>query len=370
MHVLMVNRYFYPYLGGVEFHILNLTQELLRLGCQVTVACRRRPGESASETFRGICVRRARTLRDLASVLDDSVDVVHVHMPRNAFAFAGLYLARRRGIPTVFTPHCFYPSDAPIKAGLKALIDSSATPMMFRMSDATINLTEQDRRDATSRGLAISRSLIIPNSVRLRELASVNAVDFRERATLPPAFLLHVGRFDAIKHIDFLIRAHRRLAPLGLALIGQDRGTLASARRLVDTLGLTRSVRLLERATFAELCGAYQQASALVMASEYEGLPTVILESMYFGTPVVAAGVGGIPYVVTDGSIGRVYPWGDEDAYVRAVQQVLEAGATDAHRSRDVVAERYSWEANAPKVLALYRTLVERRLADGQKVSQ
>jgi glycosyltransferase involved in cell wall biosynthesis len=117
---------------------------------------------------------------------------------------------------------------------------------------------------------------------------------------------------------------------------------------------LEERVRVVESASSEDLCGAYTQASALVLASTYEGLPTVILEAMYFGCPVVASAVGGIPYVLENESFGLTYPLRDQEEYVSSVRAVLRRSRDSFSRGRDAVCAKYSWEMNAAKIAAVY----------------
>jgi glycosyltransferase involved in cell wall biosynthesis len=350
----MANRFFYPFLGGVEFHILNLSLCLVELGHSVTIACRHAEGHPPRGRFRGLDVCRVRGYRELDALLDEGFDIVHAHMPRNLFSLASLWSARRRRIGTVLTPHCFYPSTDRMRAAAKYVADRTLTRAMLRLADATVNLTPNDQRDALRCGMPPVRSRIVPNSVRMRELEALEVVDFRAKHDLPERFLVHVGRFDPVKNIDFLVRAHHRIDGVGLVLIGQEDGELARIRRLIDELGAQATIRIVERAGFAELCGAYRQASALVMASSYEGLPTVFLEAMYFGCPVVAARVGGVPYVLDGDGVGAMFTLHDEDGYVEATRSVLSRGRAACAAGRDRVAARYAWETNARSIAAIY----------------
>jgi glycosyltransferase involved in cell wall biosynthesis len=371
MRVLFVNQFFYPYLGGVEFHVQHLGVELQRLGCDVTVAyggpataARVGAGVPPAPTeFRGMALRPLPGPRALGPLLREGFDVVHAHMPRNAWTLAAAFFARRAGVPSVLTPHCFYPSRDLLWRGLKAAYDASLLRYTFHAVDRVISLTESDRADALARGLPPAKARVVPTSVRTAELAAVPAVDFRAKYGLPWEFLLYVGRFDRVKNVDFLVRAHQRVGGLGLVLVGSDGGTLAAERRRVADLGLADRVRIIERAPFAELCGAYRQARVLVLPSTYEGLGTVLLEALYFGCPVVATAVGGVPYVVRPPVVGCTHAVGDEDAYVAGVEAMLRRGRDEAGIGRAVVEREYAWEVNAGRVLALYRELQTARRA-------
>ena len=362
----MVNRFFYPFLGGVEFHVQNLGIELARLGCRVTVAHGRERGQGTGETWGpppGLELRPLGTPAALGAVVREGFDVVHAHMPRNAWTLAGLFFARRAGVPAVLTPHCFYPSKDLLWRGLKAAYDATLLRYTFRLAHRVISLTESDRADALARGLEPEKSRVIPTSVRTAQLAGVPPVDFREKYRLPWEFLLFVGRFDPVKDVDFLVRAQRRFDSLGLVLIGSDAGALPGVRRLVSRLGLGDRVRIVERAPLGDLCGAYRQAGALVLASRAEGLGTVILEALYFGCPVVASRVGGIPYVVREPAPGRTFAPGVEDDYVAAVREMLARGRDGAGVGRRLVEREYAWEVNARRVLDVYRELQAARRA-------
>jgi glycosyltransferase involved in cell wall biosynthesis len=360
MHVVMVNRNFYPFLGGVEFHVLNLAQELLAAGDRVTVVTQRLPDRPAAEDFRGVRVCRMSSWVSRRALGALRPDIVHVHMPRNILAWRALEAARGCGVPSVFTPHCFYPPRVAWHRFAKPLADRTVTRRMLRLADATIALTPNDLADATARGLTPERAHVIPNSVRLAEFEGLVPVDPRTHLGLTDPFLLHVGRFDPVKNIPFLVRAHRAFPDLGLVLAGPADGgsTLAEVRGAVRACGLEARVRILERMSFSELCGAYRAAAAVVLASSYEGLPTVLLEAWHYGRPVVASRVGGTPYALTTPELGALFEVGDEAGYVGAVRSVLTAdrAAAETVRRRHV-AERFSWEVNAPKIRAVYRSL-------------
>ncbi len=98
-----------------------------------------------------------------------------------------------------------------------------------------------------------------------------------------------------------------------------------------------------------------------------DGLPTVILEAMALGTPVVATPVTGIPEAVIDGVTGRLVAEHDAVALARALEEVL----TDPPRARSMAAaarktvERsFDIHTNAPQL----RDVFTRAIAAGAGV--
>jgi glycosyltransferase involved in cell wall biosynthesis len=99
----------------------------------------------------------------------------------------------------------------------------------------------------------------------------------------------------------------------------------------------------------------------MVMASRNEGLPTVVLEAAVFGTPTVAPKVGGIPYIIEEGKTGYLYDWGDSQGYLSCIRSVLVERRRIDVATRDEYLARFSWEANAMRVAAVYSEISPRR---------
>jgi glycosyltransferase involved in cell wall biosynthesis len=74
-----------------------------------------------------------------------------------------------------------------------------------------------------------------------------------------------------------------------------------------------------------ELARWFSAADVTVLATESEGWPNVLLESLACGTPVVASRVGGTPEIVRDGVDGLLVPYGDTRALAQALGRALDA---------------------------------------------
>jgi glycosyltransferase involved in cell wall biosynthesis len=67
------------------------------------------------------------------------------------------------------------------------------------------------------------------------------------------------------------------------------------------------------------------RASVFVQSSQWEGLPSVLVEAMACGTPVVATDCpGGTREILDDGRLGRLVPPGDPHALADAILQTLD----------------------------------------------
>ena len=117
--------------------------------------------------------------------------------------------------------------------------------------------------------------------------------------------LLCVARFTPQKNHRLLLRAFARAAAghpgLRLHLVGDGAGE-AALRRDARRLGVAEAVAFLGRRD--DVPALMAAADLLVLASDFEGLPLVVLEAMAAGLPVVATRIGG-----TVEALGPDHPW-------------------------------------------------------------
>ncbi|MGH9580544.1 MAG: glycosyltransferase, partial [Terriglobales bacterium] len=103
----------------------------------------------------------------------------------------------------------------------------------------------------------------------------------------------------------------------------------------------------------------------LVLSSDHEGLPMILLEALSLGVNVVARSVGGIPEAITDGVHGVLVDSADPAVLA---EKCLQLRADPIRRKRMAqegfrrVADHFAMEQTASKVAALYRSLVDSRL--------
>ena len=208
-----------------------------------------------------------------------------------------------------------------------------------------------------------------------RSLAAVQR-RAREELGLDPdeQIVLFAGRVQPLKGPDVLVRALSRLAEQNrpvprLVVVGGPSGTprhLTELMALADRLGVARRMHLRPPVDRAVLAQWYRAADVVAMPSRSESFGLVAAEAQACGTPVVAAGVGGLRTIVDDGVSGLLVPDHDPDSWARALGDLLadpgrraELGV-GAYRS----ARGRGWDVAARSMLAVYRKARERRLRE------
>jgi D-inositol-3-phosphate glycosyltransferase len=183
---------------------------------------------------------------------------------------------------------------------------------------------------------------------------------------------LFVGRLQSHKGPDIAIRTIAEAiardpngaADLQLAIVGGPSGTeVGEVARLMDlatALGVADRVMLFPPQPQERLADFYAAADVVLVPSRSESFGLVALEAQACGTPVIAARVGGLPFVVEDGRTGFLVEGHDPAEHAERLLLVLRApelqaslGAEAAHR-----ALRFTWDVTADEVARAYRELL------------
>jgi glycosyltransferase involved in cell wall biosynthesis len=275
----------------------------------------------------------ARSLRALARLLDSGrFDVVHAHSSK-AGVLARL-AARRSGLRTVYSPHCFPFVGAVSPA--RRVLSTAAERRLGRRTDAIVCVCEDERRRALEARLAPAERLHrVYNGVDA--CSAAGQVDpelaaLREQGPLVGA----VTVLRRQKRVDLLLDAApailARVPEARIAVVGGG-PELPSLLRHAATLGLDREPRL-RFVPFRSPSSSYLRAlDVFVLPSQWEALPIGLLEALACGVPQVATDVGGNGEAVVDGETGRLVPF-DADRLAAAVVELLR----DEPRRRELAA--------------------------------
>jgi len=413
MKILLLAQFLPPMLGGEERHVWTLARALAARAHEVTLlgfaTGPEDPAESSSEGVRIVRVATGASRlpflysdpsRPNALPLPDPLvrrairkelsrsrfDVVHAH---NWIGNSALGPAARAGVPLVMTLHdyshicatkrfmehgkrrCPGPSPArclscasshygvtngPITVAANAW---SARRRADRVSHfAAVSSAVADAvalHDHTGwlRGAGLNAEVIpnfIPDDIVLDEIPP----------TAAEAPLLFVGDISPDKGVPTLLEAYRLLeGPPPLMLAGRSvpgiDWKLPDGVEWVGELPHDQVVRL------------FRSARAVVVPSVWsDPCPTVVLEAMAAGRPVVAAASGGIVDMVVDGVTGVLVPPGDVPALARAIASVLDdphAGRAFGAAGRDRARE-FTVSAVVERIERMYASAIAQTKAE------
>src|SRR5215469_3471895 len=238
-----------------------------------------------------------------------------------------------------------------------------AIPRGYAQADLIVALSPFMRERAIACGADPNKVEIIPNGIEIDEIglespallgSSANASIVLEGDALK---LLFVGALNERKGIDVLLRAAKRLKDedirFFLRIVGN--GPLRSELdRLIGAYGLSNDVALHESVSRRDLGKWYQWADVTCVPSIDDPLPTVVLESLVAGTPIVGSAVGGIPFMVRAEVNGLLVTPRDPDALASALARIRRQPGflrQLKQASAPSVFPRFSWERNGEDLI-------------------
>jgi glycosyltransferase involved in cell wall biosynthesis len=343
--------------GGVERHVVLLSEALAERGHQVYLACpnrgwmwdavqdtRVKPYHLAMDGL--LDVTSARRLGRL--VRQSRASIIHSHMTRGTYY--AVKAGRRGGLPVIATSHATH------------------THKHYAGADRVICVSEAARQNLLRHDVPADLLRVVHNGISLPPCQpSTETVSALRAAWGVPANGRVVGMLARIipeKGMDLLIqvaakwKAERPTVRFILAGTG-DADTELKLRSQVEHSDLDNVVRFLGMVPNTwEVLSAFD---VLAAPSRRESFGLTLLEAMAVGTPVVAAAVGGIPEVVTDGVSGILVDPDSPDALAAGLAHALDGPGVPAMvaAADAMVRTRFSLKRMVDDIEAQYSELLQ-----------
>jgi glycosyltransferase involved in cell wall biosynthesis len=395
MRILMLSQFYPPVVGGQERHVRTLSTALAARGHHVDVlTLASEPGDVGVDSEDGVFVHRVRSsaqripalyreasrphalpvpdsalMRSVSALLEGTVhyDVLHAH---DWAVNSALLPARRSGTPVVLSMH-EYSHLCPTKRLMRGQ-ELCAGPELI----ACLRCTRREHRSILGPGVAAAN--LVARLWRQRAVATFlpvsSAVAVGTR--LPPGTfeiipnfipdqivtrrpttrtegpIAYVGDVSWDKGVHVLLEAHNMLD-------GAPRLVLAGRSCEGGTLRLTPNAELVGVLDPADVRNLMTSASVVVVPSIVpDSCPTVILEAMAAGRPVIASARGGIVDLVVDGRTGYLVEPGNPQALATALAKLL-SDPTLARQMGHAALERVS-QFTVSAVVARIEAVYER----------
>lgn len=180
------------------------------------------------------------------------------------------------------------------------------------------------------------------------------------------------GRVREQKGTDVFVAAMCRLLPqypdFCAVIVGEvtpdQRGFETRLKEQVAAAGLSDRIRFLGELPIDEVPLWYRRTLIYAFTSRNEGFGLTLLEAMASGNALVAARAGAAEKVVRDGETGMLVPTGDADALAAALEPLMKVpskAAAMGRRARDSVLAEFGVDAEAAKIVAVYRRVLADR---------
>lgn len=390
--ICMVSDFFYPNMGGVEWHIFQLSQCLLELGHKVIVVTHFYEGRVGirylnkklkvyylpflpfyNKSILPTIVCSIPRLRNI--FLSEGVSLVHSHSAFSSLANEALFVASLLDIPSVFTDHSLFGfSDA------SAIITNTFLKYSLANTSHAICVSHTGKENTVLRsGVGISHVSVIPNAVdsavfRPPEVAAKP----KDRVTVVlGSRLVYRKGIDLVAQILPVIcrKRFQRGNQMGIQVdfvIAGDGPKRIVLEEAIEKNKLQKRVVMLGELNNLEVRDKLlMRGDVFLNTSLTEAFCMAIVEAVSCGLTVVSTSVGGIPEVLPEEFIYFVQP--DPEDILRglttAIDDFLAGKRPSPERCNQFVRDAYSWKDVAIRTEKIYKSSTARQSPSlGKKV--
>jgi glycosyltransferase involved in cell wall biosynthesis len=283
-------------------------------------------------------------------------DIVHVHVLTRLGVIAWYNQLRYR-IPYVITEHWtrYLASSNSYKGALRKWCTQKVVKHASAVMPVTANLG-----DAMMGNKLINENyIIVPNVVDTDRFIPANPLKKREKKRI-----VHVSCFtDDHKNISGILRVVKRLSEVRddfeciLIGDGEDMVMLQDYAKELDLTG--KYIHFAGLKENDDLVKTMNDADFMIMFSNRENLPVVILESYSCGVPVISTRVGGI-HEHLDDNLGRLVEPKNEDEFFITINETLDnPNVYNSEKIRKYAIDHFSQEVIGASLFTIYKDVLK-----------
>ncbi|WMI66627.1 glycosyltransferase [Aestuariibaculum sp. YM273] len=290
---------------------------------------------------------------------DRGIDVIHIHGVWMFPQYCAAKFAIKNKIPFILTPHGMYEPWLWEKGRLKKKIYfNSFANSVFSKASKIHGITSDEIKNLAS---------IFPSSnfVELPNVIDHNKFSLQEDFFVEKKekYFFYLGRLDAKKGIDMLIKSFSRLKndDFKLKIAGPFNAYKIYLEKLVKELKIEDKVEFLGLVTGEEKERLYKQAFVFVAPSYSEVVGMVNLEAAICKTPVITTFQTGLDLKWNDNGGILINPNESEltQALIKVANWTFEERKLKGEHLSDFVKLKYSWQKRIKDWELLYKSLVQ-----------
>jgi glycosyltransferase involved in cell wall biosynthesis len=355
MRILQVCHRYFPYYGGVEEHVRQISERLAKRN-DVEVCTTDSSGALArTEVVNGVEVKRfdcyapnnayyfSPAMKRYLKKKSESFDIIHAH---NYHAFPALYAAQtKKGNKLVFTPHYHSRGNTFFRSLLHRPYKFFGG-QIFAKADRVICVSNYEKNLILENFGKIEEKLVmIPNGVNFEEFRAL-----KERKE-DSHVVLTVGRLERYKGVQHLIEVLPKLeSDVSLEIVGEGpyKSTLV---KLAEDLSVENRVSFFEKLSRVDVLQKFVEAGVFALLSNRESYGMTVAEALLCGTPCIVANASALTeWVDNKNCYGLDYPI-DQNRLKCLIEKLM------GQRTSRLTTTLLDWKEVTEKLLNIYNDL-------------
>ncbi|MDN3638509.1 glycosyltransferase [Simiduia curdlanivorans] len=198
---------------------------------------------------------------------------------------------------------------------------------------------------------APEKIFVIHNGVDIEPLQAIEPIEFQPATEGPTRHIGIVGRLEQIKRVDLFLQAAKLI--LTKKNLNCHFHILGDGKQKPELVRLAKSLEIDRFVTFhghqSNVHRYIKSLDVLVICSDHEGTPMVVLEACALGVCVVANKTGGLPEIIANEDGHLLSNEHSARGYAQTIENILSA-----RKKTPTLNKKFTAEYNAKKTIELY----------------
>ena len=354
MKIAQVCPRFYPYHGGVETHVYEISKRLSKWFDVEILTTDPSGALKKEEKLDCITIRRFKSYApsnayyfspELFKFLkrnSKKYDIVHIHNYHSLTSFFGALAKTKNKL--IFTPHYHRKAHSVFRNLLIFPYSILLGRKIFERADEIVCVSEYEKKLLLN-SFKISKDIfVIPNGVNFEEFKKIKSIKKDEKT------ILYVGRIEKYKGVQYLVEVLSVLQDWKLIIVGRGQYK-PKVIELAKKLGVLNRITFLQDLPRNKLLELYARASVFVLLSKQEAYGITVAEALVSKTPcIVAKSSALIEWVDNKNVFGINYPIDIK----KLAELIVRASQVKVKLTKKLNKKIISWDDVAKKLKEIY----------------
>lgn len=377
MKIWQVVPYYPPHVGGMEYYVERLSEELAARGHDVTVFTSSNNGKQETYTKNKVKIKTLKIMTKIYNnpisptlftqlLTEEKPDIINTHQYPIFYSDLAAFASLTRRIPLMVHIHVISDAKSSVSGLTSDIYYSTLGLRTLTLADVVVVPSNVYRTKLSKMYVNPNKLQVVYYGIDIKKFNNNSSSDsFKAKYCLKNSIvILSVGRLNYQKGLRFLIKAMsilKKSTPnIKLVIVGEGE-ELPILKRLVHSLGIAESVVFTGALNQTEIKSAYSSCDIFVLPSLFESFGISLIEAQASGKPVIGTKAGGAPEALLNGETGYLVEPGNSFALAEKIAHILSNHSKAIQmgiKGKKFVEQRFSIKNSVTKIEEIYEKII------------